>query len=127
MAPAAHSHGRAASAFRRARRFARLTSMSSGHSCRHVSQARNWRSRQTTAAGATDAAILTNEPAGPRGLRLTAGVNQGRSIWQVVGTSVSFAAILPFEVQPQPVPSSSNFWPGFSGPNERRYMSWKNW
>lgn len=63
----------------------------------------------------------------PRGSRRNASVAQGRSISQVVGTIVSFAAILPFDVQPQPVPSSSNFWPGFRGPNERRYMSWKNW
>ena len=50
----------------------------------------------------------------------------GRSILQVVGRTVSTALTAPMVFQPQPVPSSSNFAPGSSGPKLPMYKSEKN-
>src|SRR3954454_8600904 len=51
----------------------------------------------------------------------------GRSILQVVGSTVWSASILATVFQPHPVFSSSNTSFSLRSPNEAMYIGWKNW
>src|SRR5258707_5931676 len=58
---------------------------------------------------------------------LCANVQFGRSILQVVGSTVAGVSIFATSFQPQPVFSSSNGSFSVRSPSEAIYIGWKNW